>query len=56
MAFKPMMSAQGKSRKRDGSNCMPKGVQGIVFVDGIKHLQPIAGSRRSQTSCIAALQ
>ncbi len=36
MAFKQMMPAQGKWRKLDGSNLMPKIVQSIAFIDGIK--------------------
>ena len=42
MAFKLMMSAQGKWRKLDGSNRMPEIIQGIAFMDGIKQLQPAA--------------
>ena len=42
MAFKLMMSAQGKWRKLDGSNRMPEIIQGIAFIDGIKQLQPAA--------------
>ena len=39
MAFKLMMSAQGKWRKLDGSNRMPEIIQGIAFVDGIKQIK-----------------
>lgn len=42
MAFKLMMSAQGKWRKLDGANRMPEIVQGIAFVDGIKQLHNAA--------------
>ena len=42
MAFKLMMSAQGKWRKLDGSNRMPEIIQGIAFVDGIKQIQSAA--------------
>lgn len=42
MAFKLMMSAQGKWRKLDGANRMPEIIQGIAFVDGIKQLQTAA--------------
>ena len=42
MAFKLMMSAQGKWRKLDGSNRMPEIIQGIAFVDGIKQNQTAA--------------
>lgn len=42
MAFKLMMSAQGKWRKLDGSNRMPEIIQGIAFVDGIKQIQTAA--------------
>ena len=42
MAFKLMMSAQGKWRKLDGSNRMPEIIQGIAFVDGLKQLQTAA--------------
>lgn len=42
MAFKLMMSAQGKWRKLDGSNRMPEIIQGIAFKDGIKQLKPAA--------------
>ena len=55
MAFKLMMSAQGKWRKLDASNRMHEIIQGIAFVDGIKQLQPAASSRRHQLSGIALL-
>ena len=42
MAFKLMMSAQGKWRKLDGSNRMPEIIQGMAFVDGIKQNQTAA--------------
>ncbi len=42
MAFKLMMSAEGKWRKLDGSNRMPEIIQGIAFVDGIKQIQTAA--------------
>ena len=42
MAFKLMMSAQGKWRKLDGSNRMPEIIQGIAFKDGIKQNQQAA--------------
>ena len=42
MAFKLMMSAQGKWRKLDGANRMPEIIQGIEFKDGIKQLQNAA--------------
>ena len=53
MAFKLMMSAQGKWRKLDGANRMPEIIQGIAFVDGIKQLQTAACSRRHQLLGIA---
>ena len=42
MAFKLMMSAQGKWRKLEGSNRMPEIIQGVALVDGIKQRQPAA--------------
>lgn len=42
MAFKLMMSAQGKWRKLDGANRMPEIIQGIAFIDGIKQLHHAA--------------
>ena len=42
MAFKLMMSAQGKWQKLNGANRMPEIIQGIAFVDGIKQIQTAA--------------
>ena len=42
MAFKLMMSAQGKWRKLDGQNRLPEIIQGIEFRDGLRHLQVAA--------------
>lgn len=42
IAFNRMMSAQGKWRKLDGSNRMPEIIQGVAFVDVIKHNQTAA--------------
>ncbi|MDO5759312.1 MAG: transposase, partial [Rhodobacterales bacterium] len=42
MAFKLMMSAQKKWRKRDGQNRLPEIIQGIEFRDGIRQLQAAA--------------
>lgn len=42
MAFKLMMSAQGKWRKLDGAKRMPEIIQGIAFKDGIKQLNQAA--------------
>lgn len=42
MAFKLMMSAQGKWQKLNGANRMPEIIQGIAFVDGIKQNQNAA--------------
>ena len=42
MAFKLMMSAQGKWRKLDGANRIPEIIQGIAFKDGIKQLNQAA--------------
>jgi transposase-like protein len=42
MAFKLMMSAQGKWRKLNGANRLPEIIQGIAFVDGIKQSQTAA--------------
>ena len=42
MAFKLMMSAQGKWRKLNGANRLPEIIQGITFVDGIKQSQTAA--------------
>tara|TARA_Y200000002_G_C22352527_1_gene525647 strand:- start:289 stop:417 length:129 start_codon:yes stop_codon:yes gene_type:complete len=38
MAFKLMMSAQGKMRKLDGANQMSEIIEGTEFKDGIKQL------------------
>jgi putative transposase len=42
MAFKLMMSAQGKWRKLDGQNRLPEIIQGVVFRDGLRQLQAAA--------------
>ena len=42
MAFKLMMSAQGKWRKLDGQNRLPEIIQGIEFRDGLRQLQAAA--------------
>jgi len=42
MAFKLMISAQGKWQKLNGANRMPEIIQGVVFKDGIKQLQNAA--------------
>ena len=42
MAFKMMMSAQGKWPKLDGSNRMPESIRGIAYVAEIKKFQPAA--------------
>ncbi len=42
MAFKLMMSAQGKWRKLDGANRMPEIIEGVEFRDGIKQIQNAA--------------
>ncbi len=42
MAFKLMMSAQGKWQKLNGANRMPEIIQGIEFRDGIKQIQNAA--------------
>ncbi len=42
MAFKLMMSAQGKWRKLDGANRMPEIIEGVEFTDGIKQIQNAA--------------
>jgi len=42
MAFKLMISAQGKWQKLNGANRMPEIIQGIAFVDGIKQNQTAA--------------
>ena len=42
MAFKLMMSAQGKWRKLDGQNRLPEISQGVEFRDGLRQLQAAA--------------
>ena len=42
MAFKLMMSAQGKWRKLDGQNRLPEIIAGVEFRDGLRHLQTAA--------------
>ena len=42
MAFKLMMSAQGKWRKLDGANRMPEIIEGVEFRDRIKQIQNAA--------------
>ena len=42
MAFKLMMSAQGKWRKLDGANRMPEIIEGVEFRDGIKQIHHAA--------------
>ena len=42
MAFKLMMSAQGKWRKLDGQNRLPEIIQGVEFRDGLRQLQTAA--------------
>jgi putative transposase len=42
IAFKLMISAQGKWRKFDGANRMPEIIEGIEFKDGIKQLKNAA--------------
>ena len=42
MAFKLMMSAQGKWRKLDGQNRLPEIIQGVEFRDGLRQLQVAA--------------
>ena len=42
MAFKLMMSAQGKWQKLNGANRMPEIIQGVEFKDGIKQTQTAA--------------
>ena len=39
MAFKLMMSAQGKWRKLDGRNRLPEIIDGVEFRDGLRHVQ-----------------
>ncbi|MFC0199399.1 hypothetical protein [Paracoccus rhizosphaerae] len=42
MAFKLMMSAQGKWRKLGGQNRLPQIIQGVEFRDGLRQLQAAA--------------
>lgn len=42
MAFKLMMSAQGKWRKLDGRNRLPQIIEGVEFRDGLRHVQVAA--------------
>jgi len=42
MAFKLMISAQGKWQKLNGAHRMPEIIQGIAFIDGIKQTQTAA--------------
>ena len=42
MAFKLMMSAQGKWQKLNGAARMPEIIKGIAFIDGIKQIQTAA--------------
>ena len=42
MAFKLMMSAQGKWQKLNGANRLPEIIQGVAFVDGIKQIRNAA--------------
>ena len=42
MAFRLMMSAQAKWRKRDGRNRLPELISGVEFRDGVRHLQAAA--------------
>ena len=42
VAFKLMMSAQGKWRKLDGQNRLPEIIQGVEFRDGLRQLQAAA--------------
>lgn len=42
MAFKLMMSAQGRWQKLNGANRMPEIIQGVAFIDGIKQIQTAA--------------
>jgi len=39
MAFKLMISAQGRWRKLDGSNRLPEVILGIAFVDGVRQIE-----------------
>ena len=42
MAFKLMMSAQKRWRKLDGRKRLPEVIAGVVFCDGLRHLQTAA--------------
>jgi putative transposase len=42
MAFKLMMSAQGKWQKLNGANRMPEIIKGIAFIDRTKKIQTAA--------------
>ena len=42
MAFKLMMSAQGKWQKLNGANRMPEIIQAIAFIEGVKQIQTAA--------------
>ena len=42
MAFKLMMSAQGKCRKLDGQNRLPEIIQRVEFRDGLRQRQAAA--------------
>ena len=42
MAFKQMMTAQGKWQKLNSANRMPEIIQGIAFMHGIKQMQNAA--------------
>ena len=42
MAFKLMMSAQGKWRNLDGQNRLPEIIEGVEFRDGLRHFQTAA--------------
>ena len=53
MAFKLMMSAQGKWQKLNGANRMPELIQAIAFIEGIKQIQTDARSIHHQLSGIA---
>ena len=42
MAFKLMMSAQGKWRELDGRNRLPEIIEGVEFRDSVRRLQAAA--------------
>jgi len=42
MAFKLMMSAQGKWRNLDGQNRLPEIIEGVEFRDGLRDVQTAA--------------